>query len=401
MSVQIIPITDPVYLLCILLLIISVAPIIAKQLHIPSLVVLILLGTILGTNTLGIITRDQQLILLEKFGLLYIMFIAGLQMDLRNIQRLGWRSLFFGLLTFGIPFSIGILTGKLIGFAFLSALILGIIYSPHTLISYPIMTRLGIVRQESVSVAVGGTIVTSILTLTTLSIVQAIAGGNLGIGLLIKLLILFPLLLASYFLLIPKLGKIILEKNINSLTNQLIFALCCLFIAATTTLLLGIDSIVGAFWAGLTLNRLIPLSSPLMQRIELVGNSLFIPMFLISVGVLCNPQVLFSHPENLVIASIVITGAVGSKFLAAWISGQTNNYMLDEVMIMFGLTMSRAALVLVIALFAKNTQLIDEGIFNSIVLYIIVTCLVGPLIADTFGLRFVRKNKLSIMTEQF
>jgi Kef-type K+ transport system membrane component KefB len=406
------PLTDPVYIFCVVLLIIAIAPFIAQLLKLPQLVVLIILGTILGNNVLGIISRDAQLILLEKIGLLYIMLLAGLQMDLKNFKRLGVRSLFFGCLTFGIPLTVGILSGYWLTGAILSSLLLGILYSPHTLVSYPIMTKLGIVQQEAIGVAVGGTIVTSIFTLVGLSIVQAFAGGSVGIWLWIKLLIFLPILAFLCFWGIPKIGQKIITQNASlpplsvngevqtmqppsdSLNKQYIFLLTCLFVTASATLLLGIDSIVGAFIAGLALNSLVPLTSPLMKQIEFVGNSLFIPAFMISVGVLSNPRVLFTHPENLGIALLIIIGAVGAKFLAALIAGQLFKYSLAEIMVMFSLTMSRAALVLVVALFGKNAGILNEGIFNGIIVYIIVTCLASPLIADVFGRRVAEKQQL-------
>jgi Kef-type K+ transport system membrane component KefB len=381
------PFKDPVYILSIVLLIIAIAPIISQRLQIPTLIVLILLGAIFGTNVLGIIERDKQLILLEKFGLLYVMFLAGLQMNLSNIKRLGMRSLTFGLLTFIIPLGLGIMTGKLMSYGTISALLLGIIYSPHTLISYPIVTKLGINDKEAVNVAVGGTIVTSILTLASLSIIQSITQGNLGAFLWFKLLVLLPIIIFIYFKFVLTIGKNVLANNRDYSNKQIVFSLSCLFLGASITLILGVDSIIGAFAAGLALNQLIPINSTLMNRLDLLGNSLFIPMFLVSVGVLCNPQVLFAHPESLFVALSVIIGAISAKFMAAWIAGKANNYSLDEVMVMTGLTMSRAALVLVIALFGKNAQILNDVIFNAIVLYIIVTCLTGPLITNAFAQR--------------
>lgn len=379
------PLTDPVYLLAILLATIFIAPAIANKLHIPALVVLIILGTILGSNVLNIISRDTQLILLEKAGLLSIMFLAGLQMDLSNLKHLGKRSLLFGFLTFFLPLIIGIATGKIMAYSLLTALTLGIIYSPHTLIAYPIITNLKIAQQEAVNVAVGGTIVTSILTLTGLSIAQALSQDNLNSWLWIKLLILLPIAMIIYAWLVAFISKSLLTQQNQNLTLQFVFILTCLFSAASLTLALGLDSIVGAFIAGLTLNPIIARNSQIMQQLDFVSNSIIIPMFLISVGVLCNPQILFQHPENLVISIAVIIGAVGAKFLAAWITGSIDRYSWAEIMVVFGLTMSRAALVLVIALFGKNAGLFNEGIFNAIVLYIIVTCLTGPLITNSFG----------------
>ncbi len=277
-SISGLPLSDPVYVFSTVLLVIAIAPLIAQRSRVPTLVVLIVLGTFLGTNGIGVLARDQQLILLEKIGLLYIMLLAGLQIDLSNFQRLGVRSLIFGLLTFGI-----------------------------------------------------------------------------------------------------------FNQPTTSAISQYVFVLSCLFVVAAATQLLGLDAIVGAFIAGLALNSLIPLNHSLMERIEFVGNSLFIPAFMISVGVLCNPRVLVTHPENLGIAIALITGAVGGKFLASWIAGEVFKYAFADVMVIFGLTMSRAGLVLVIALFGQRASLISEGLFNAIMLYVVVTCLFCPLVCDTYG----------------
>lgn len=427
------PLNDPVYIFCIILLIIAIAPPLANRLKIPPLVVLIVLGTVLGKNVLGVLDRDvagtsnlvstlvdkgailaseksallkvlnQQSLLqgLERIGLLYIMLLAGLQMNLQNLQRLGVLSLVFGLLTFGVPFITGIISGQWLTAGGLAAVLLGILYSPHTLMSYPIASRYGIVQKEPVGVAVGGTVLTSILTLVGLSIVQAVKSGNVGIQLWINLLILFPLLVLLCFWGLPKISSSILDsKEDNHLGGQFIYVLSCLFIIAAGTLLLNIDSIVGAFIAGLALNRSIPLTSPLMKQIEFVGNNLFIPAFMIAVGVLCNPKIFFTNPENLGIAALVIAGAVGAKFLAAAIAGKAFSYSFAEVMVMFGLTMSRAALVLVIALYGKNVGLINDGIFNAIIVYIIVTCLASPLIADAFGKQMASKQELELTEQQ-
>lgn len=382
---MIFPIKDPVYLACLLSLIIEFSPIIANFFKISHLVVLIILGTIFGDNVLEILTRNEQLILLEKIGLLYIMLLAGLQMNLSNLRQLGMRSLVFGLLTFGIPLLIGISFGNLMTYSFLTSLLLGLLYSPHTLISYPIILKLGISQKESMSVAVGGTIITSVLTLTGLSVVQALVNNKLELWLWIKLLILLPILIIGLFWIIVRIGNIVLKNNQTYLINQYIFVLICLYVSASATSLLGVDSIVGAFLAGLALNSIVSDNNFLMKQIEFFGSNLLIPCFLISVGVLCNPRILLTHPENLGIALAVIIGAVGTKWLAAWLAGQIFKFSWAEVMVIFSLTMSRAALVLVIALFGRNAGLLNEEIFNAVIFYIIVTCLASPLITDIFG----------------
>lgn len=379
------PLTDPVYLFCVVIVAIAVAPSLAKLLRLPLPIVLIGLGTILGSHVTGILARDAQLILLEKIGLLYIMLLAGLQMDLSQLRRLGTRSLVFGCLTFSLPLLVGMVSGQWIATGLLSSALLGILYSPHTLISYPIIARLKLLKNEAISVAIGGTIVTSILTLVGLSLIQAIAGGSIGILLGFKLIVLLPSLVLLSFWLIPKIGQYSIVQKTSSPISEFTCILSCLFVVASASLLIGVDSIVGAFIAGLALNPVIAKNTVLLERVDFVGNSLFIPAFLISVGALCNPQVLFARMENLGLALGVVVGAVGSKFIAAWIAGRLFRYSQAEVMTVFGLTLSRAALVLVIALFGRQNGLFSEGLFNAVILYILVTCLMGPFLTEAFG----------------
>jgi len=364
-------------------------------------VILVILGTILGIHGLNILDRTPPVQLLEKIGLLYIMLLAGMQINLANLQQVGIRALIFGGLTFGVPFLGGIAFGLGLNYALTTALLLGILFSPHTLVSYPIVLRLGILSQESVSVAIGGTVVTSVLTLVGLSLIQATAGGDLSAVFWIKIGLGLPLLTIVSGWAIQKLGERFLQPETLPLGQQFIFVLACLFVVASGTLMLGIDSIVGAFIAGLSLNRSIRPNLGLLERVEFVGSHLFIPLFLISMGLLCNPKVLIENPQNLGLALGVTGAAVGAKFLAAWIGGRLFNYQLPEVLTMGGLTISRAALVLVIALYGNqkgilpgtvDTPILSEGLFNAIVLYILFTCLMGPLVTDRFGRKLVNPN---------
>lgn len=395
----VLPLQDPVYIFGVLLLILLVAPLLAKPFKLPVLIVLLVLGCLLGSNGLGVLTRGPQLIFLEKAGLLYIMLLAGMQMDLSNLRRLGLRSLFFGLLNFGLPFIVGMICAQgmlKIGLidasatqsTFLTVAIMGILFSPHTLLAYPIMIRLGIVQREPVGVAVGGTVLTSLLTLVGLTLVQASAKGQVSAELWLKLGIGLPLLIALCFWGIPKLAQQFFNPKADiPLSLQFIFVLTTLFAIASATLGLGVDSIVGAFIAGLALNQSIPLHSDLMNRIDFVGNSLFIPIFIVSVGVLANPKIFVTAPGSLGVAAIIISGAVLAKFAAAWIAGQSFKYNWNEVMTICSLTMSRAALVLVIVTSGKDLKLVDEPVFNAVIAYIVVTCFLGPILAEWFGQR--------------
>lgn len=391
----ILPLQDPVYAFSVLLVILLLAPVIAKPLKLPALVVLILLGCLLGSNGLGIIARDAQLIFLEKVGLLYIMLLAGLQMDLSDLQRLGMRALIFGLLTFGLPFAVGIVSGQMMinmgiitvaGSSGLAAALLGILYSPHTLLAYPSMTRLGLAQRESIGVAVGGTVLTAMLTLVGFALIQAMAEGQIGLTLWLKLLVGLPLLATLCFWGVPQLGRWFFNPKAEvPLGLQFIFVVATLFVIASATQGLGVDSIVGAFIAGLALNRSIPIESDLMNRIDFVGNSLFIPAFMVSVGVLANPKVFVSAPGSLGIAGVIIGGAVASKWVSAWLVGRWFDYEPMEVWTLFSLTIPRAALVLVITLFGKEAGLVDDNIFNAVIAYIVVTCLLGPILSEWAG----------------
>lgn len=391
----ILPLQDPVYAFSVLLVILLLAPLIAKPLKLPALVVLILLGCLLGSNGLGIIARDAQLIFLEKVGLLYIMLLAGLQMDLSDLQRLGMRALIFGLLTFGLPFAVGIVSGQVMismgiiavaGSSGLAAALLGILYSPHTLLAYPSMTRLGLAQRESIGVAVGGTVLTAMLTLVGFALIQAMAEGQIGLALWLKLLGGLPLLATLCFWGVPQLGRWFFNPKAEvPLGLQFIFVVATLFVIASATQGLGVDSIVGAFIAGLALNRSIPIESDLMNRIDFVGNSLFIPAFMVSVGVLANPKVFVSAPGSLGIAGVIIGGAVASKWISAWLIGHWFDYEPMEVWTLFSLTIPRAALVLVITLFGKEAGLVDDNIFNAVIAYIVVTCLLGPILSEWAG----------------
>ncbi len=376
---------NPVNLLCILLLAIALTPVVSRRLRLPPIVVLIVTGAVLGTHGLGLIERDSQLILLEKLGLLFIMFLAGLQMTLTNLRKLGLGTLVFGLLTFGLPLMLGSGTGMLLQFPVWGAVLLGLTYSPHTLVSYPLAVGLGIGATTAVNVAVGGTVITTVLTLSGYAIVQSASSGTLGLGLGVKLLVLLPLLTGLSFWMLPRWGRKLLRAEGLTPALQVTVCLAIVFTLAALTQVLGVDSIVGAFLAGLALNPVVPPQSPLLRQLEVVGHSLFIPAFMVSVGVLCNLRVLVTNPESLGLAGLIIVGAVGTKGLAAWAAGRLFQFNGAEVMTILGLTMSRAALILVLALFGQESGLLSAAAFNALILYIAVTCLVGPLVTNYFG----------------
>ena len=323
------PLQDPILIVALLLFIILVVPILARLLRLPVMVLLIILGMVVGTHVLGVLQRDSQLILLEKFGLLYIMLLAGIQMDLSNLKRLGKRSLIFGVLTFLIPFGLGLLTGQMLHLPWITACILGLIYSPHVLIAYPTITRLGLAQKEYIGVTVGATAITVFFTLAIFSVIQGSALGTLGLMFWLKLILGLPVLTALSFWGIPKLGRQFIH-DASPIIPQYSFVLTTLFFISGLTSLLGIDAIIGAFLAGLALNPLVPLQGKLMEQVEFVGNSLFIPMFMISVGVLCNPSIFVTNPAILSTTLFVFVMALIGKAIPATLVSQLFHYSRAE-----------------------------------------------------------------------
>ena len=389
------PIQEPILILALLFAIILVIPFLAQLLRLPAMVLLIIMGMIVGTHGLGVLERDSQLILLEKFGLLYIMLLAGIQMDLSNFKRLGQRSLIFGVLTFAIPFGCGLLAGQILNLSFVASCIIGLILSPHVLIAYPTMTRLGLGQKEYVGVTVGATAITVFLTLAVFSVIQASALGQLGLLFWAKLILGLPTLILLSSWLVPLLGRSLLNEQNSNLIQQFSFILATLFVMSGLTTLVGIDSIVGAFLAGLILNSLVPLESRLMEQIEFVGNGIFIPCFMISVGVLCNPGIFMAYPGILSITFLVFAFSVVSKALPALIITPLFEYSKKEGFAVFGLTMARAALVVVIVLFGQKYDLISDELFNVSIAYILLTCLTGTILTEWIAPQLLAANSTS------
>ena len=379
---------NPIFLLCAVFASATIAPVLGKRLRIPSLVLLIAAGAVLGTHGLGWMERDAQLILMEKIGLLMIMLLAGLQTDLSDLGRIGPRALIFGCLTFGVPFAIGVGTGYALDLGVLGAVVVGLLYSPHMLVSFPLVAEKGIAQTEVVAVSVGGTAVTTVVTLAGYAIVQAAATGSVNVMLWGRLLVLLPALAMACWVLLPYLGRIAFSSAQDNSTQlpvptRVALILSAMFFVAFLTQLLGVDSIVGAFVVGLALNRTVPAGdSAVLAHLETIGNGLFIPAFLISAGVLCNMQIFMTQPASLLLGLAIVAGACGGKVIAACIVSRWFGYGLPEVLVMSGLTLSRAALILVIVLFGQGAGLLEAQLFNAAIVYVALTLLIGPIVTE-------------------
>ncbi|GMQ28685.1 cation:proton antiporter [Algoriphagus confluentis] len=392
-----------------ILLIILLAPLILNRLRIPPLLGLILAGALIGPKGFGLMERDSGILLSGSAGLLYIMFLAGLEIDLDDFRKNSRKSLIFGMYTFLIPMVLGTFTGLyLFGFTMTSSVLLASMFASHTLIAYPIISKLGIAQNRVVNVTVGGTLITDTLALLILAVIIGMSKGEVGLWFWVKLtgsLILFGGLVMY---LLPKFGFWFLKKNEDNVT-QYIFVLTLVFLGALLAELAGVEGIIGAFLVGLALNPLIQRTSPLMNRVEFVGNAIFIPFFLISVGMLVDFRVFFSDRETIFIAIVMTVVATLAKYLAALSAQKTLGYTKNERRVMFGLSNAQAAATLAAILIAYNTvigtdefgqpiRLLSEAVLNGTIVMILVTCTIATLEAQRGAQNIIRSN--SSLTEK-
>ncbi|MGE4159199.1 MAG: cation:proton antiporter, partial [Planctomycetota bacterium] len=377
------PITDPVLIFSLALFIILLAPMLLKRIKIPGVVALILSGVIVGPFGLNILARDSAIILFGTVGLLYIMFMAGLELDMEEFKRHRYRSLVFGLATFFIPFSVGFAACRhVFGFDFLQSLLTSCIFSSHTLVSYPILSRAGLAKTELGSVAVGGTVITDTLTLLVLAGITATSRGNLDATLWIRLLMSILLFAIGVFYGYPRIGRWFFKSIQGDEASHFIFVLALVFMAGFFAEVAGVEPIVGAFFAGLALNRLIPATSPLMSRIHFVGSALFIPFFLLSVGMLVNMRVLVVEEGALTMSLGMVTISLVGKFGAAWLTQKLCGYDAQERNLLYGLSASHAAATMAVVIVGFDMDIISSKGLNAAFLLILVSCSLSGFVTD-------------------
>ena len=376
------PLTNPVLKFLLILIIILAAPIFLNKIKIPHLLGLIIAGAIIGPFGLNLIERDSGIILSGTAGLLYIMFLAGLEIDIADFKKNTSRSLVFGMYTFIIPMVLGILGSIFIlQFSITTSVLLASMFASHTLIAYPLISKLGVVKNKAVTMAVGGTMITDTLALLVLAVIVGMANGEVNSDFWIRL----SISLLAFGLIITILFPIIARwffKKFDDNVAQYIFVLAMVFLGATLAELAGIEAIIGAFLTGLALNRLIPHTSPLMNRVEFVGNAIFIPFFLIGVGMLVDYRAFFKDWETLKVAAVMTIIATLAKFLAAWLTQKTYKLSLDERRIIFGLSNAQAAATLAAVLIGYNLQIFDASVLNGTILMILVTCTIASFQAQ-------------------
>lgn len=387
------PLTDPVLKFLLILFIILSAPLLLNKLKIPHLLGLIIAGAIIGPNGLNLVLRDSSIILSGTAGLLYIMFLAGLEIDMGDFKRNSGRSFIFGMYTFLIPMGLGILAGfYLLNFSLETSILLASMFASHTLIAYPIISKLGITKDKSVTITVGGTMITDMLALLVLTIIVGMATGQISDHFWTQLSISIVVFVLFVIIVFPLIGRWFFKRVQDSI-SQYIFVLVMVFLGAYLAELAGIESIIGSFLAGLSLNRLIPRSSPLMHRVEFIGNSIFIPFFLIGVGMLINYRVFFTSFDTIKVGIVMIIVATLAKYAAAWLTQKTFRMSVDQRRIIFGLSNAQAAATLAAVMVGYNVilgstpegdpiRLLNESVLNGTILMILVTCTMASFSAQ-------------------
>ncbi len=382
------PITDPTWIFLLVLLIILFAPILLTKLRIPHIIGMILAGLAIGEHGFNILVRDSSFELFGKVGVYYIMFLAGLEMNMADFKKNRGKAVALGLLAFIIPISIGMVTNVLLlKYSLITSILLASMYASHTLVAYPIVIRYGISRQRSVSIAVGGTAVTDTLTLLVLAVISGVFKGEAGGLFWLWLVVRFVVLGGLIMWLLPRVGRWFFRRYDDNVM-QYIFVLAMVFLGAGLMEFIGMEGILGAFLVGLVLNRLIPHVSPLMSHLEFVGNALFIPYFLIGVGMLIDVKVIFGGGDALKVAGVMIVVALGGKWIASWLTQKIYRMSVLERELMFGLSNAQAAATLAAVLVGYNiilpdgSRLLNEDVLNGTVLLILVTCIVSSFTTE-------------------
>jgi Kef-type K+ transport system membrane component KefB/nucleotide-binding universal stress UspA family protein len=381
------PVTDPVLIVALALAIFLLAPLLVQQFRLPGIIGVIIAGAVVGPNGLNLLDRSPTIVLLGTVGLLYLMFMAGAEIDLQGFRRHRGRSLLFGTLSFILPQSIGTGVGLGLGYAMPTAILLGSMFASHTLVSYPIALRYGIGKNIAVTTAVGGTIVTDTSALLILAVVAASTTGNLDAAFWIRLAIMLAVFMALVWLGLPRLARWFFRRERTTGVNDYLFVLTAVFAGAFLANFAGLQAIVGAFMVGLALNRLIPETALLTNRIHFVGDAIFIPFFLLSVGMLVDVRIFAGSPQAWKVMIAMIATVTGAKWLAAKTAQHLAGYSPDEGTTMFGLSVPQAAGTLAATLIGIQIGLFDDAVLNGAVMMIIVTCILGPSLVEKYGRR--------------
>ena len=373
---------SPLLILTLVIGIIWFVPIVCRKIHVPSIVGFILAGIVIGPSVLGVAGQTPIIKILGSLGMLYIMFQSGSEIDINDFKQYKYRSLFFGLCTFFIPFGLGLITSRfLLPYGWLPSLLLGAMYGSHTLMTYPIVSRYGVQKNVAVNITVGATMVAIILSLMVLAIVEGWSRSVQSITEYAIQLALVAVFLFSVLWLFPRFARMFFKRYRDPISEFMVVMLM-LVGSALLADLAGLEGILGAFLCGVSLNRLLPNRSPLMNRINFVGNSIFVPLFLISVGLMIDIHAFWSGWTTVTIAIVMIITKLIGKGLSAWIAQVVFRFSKHERQLIFGLTHATAAGTLAIVTIAYQMGILSSDVLNASVLMILVLCTTASFISE-------------------
>ena len=399
------PITDPTLVFFVVLLIILFAPIVMSKLRIPHIIGMVLAGVAIGQYGFNILERDNSFELFGRVGLYYIMFLAGLEMDMEGVKKNSGRFLVFGLLTCLVPLILTyVMAISVLDYSPAASFLLGCIMASNTLIAYPIIGRYGLQRHPSVALSVGSSMISLFMALVMLAALSGSFSKDSGLLFWLLFVVKFMVFCIGSIWLIPKLTRYFLRRYSDAVM-QYIFVLGVMFLSAALTSLIGIEGIFGAFFSGLILNRYIPHVSPLMNRIEFIGNALFIPYFLIGVGMLINVRTLFSGIDMLWVVFLIVFFGTFGKAAAAYISSLVFRLPKADGNMMFGLTSAHAAGAIAMVMVgmrlevAPGQYLVSDDMLNGVVIMILFTCVISSLMTEHASQQIILEEKSHLTAE--
>lgn len=373
---------QPIVPFAILLVVILTVPALFERFRLPGLVGLLVAGVVLGPNGLHILNKEMPTIrLLSDIGLVYLMFVAGLEVDMAQFNKTKHRSAGFGSFTFLVPLIMGTIVGRMFGFGWNASILIGSLFASHTLLAYPIVSRLGVVNNEAVTVTIGATIFTDVGALLVLAICIGIHEGDFTAAKLITLLLSLIIYSAIVLFGFDWAGREFFRRTRNDEGNQFLFVLLAIFLSSLGAQLIGVEKIVGAFLAGLAVNDAVG-EGPVKEKVIFVGSVLFIPIFFVDMGLLVDIPGFIKSLASIWLTVAVVLGLISSKFIAAWLAKVVYRYTWQEMLVMWSLSLPQVAATLAATLVGYRAGLLTEAMLNSVLVLMLVTATLGPLITS-------------------
>ncbi|MBI5838562.1 MAG: cation:proton antiporter [Chloroflexi bacterium] len=375
---------EPVAFFLLIMTIILVTPLLSERVRLPGIIGIILGGMLIGPHGFHLVDAGDRMEFLSTIGLVYLMFSAGLEVDINQFMRVRSRALVFGLITFTLPQLMGMGLGWILGLNPLGMILLGSAFASHTLIAFPILTRLGVTRNEAIAVTTGATVLTDIGAFIVLAVVLGAKSGDISLGYFVQLFVLLTIFTLLIIFGLPRLGKFFFQR-FSGRAVEFQFIIVVLFVAALGAELIGVHEVVGAFLAGLAINATLPRHSPVIGHVLFMGESFFIPVFLLYSGMITDPLSFLQNTQTLIVALGVTIVAYVSKFIAAWITARIYRYTKNEFWTVYGLSHAQAAVTIPTLIIGLQTGLFDSTLFNAAIMMILLTSITSPLIVQRFA----------------